>query len=95
MSESVFDRVRRKWQEAKLSLVKAFVKWSVQKLDKVSVGSFLAFSWGIDDVTEYHVIVERSYPDYNIYGTKVTYYTDLDKRLFDHMRKTIAERSEE
>lgn len=79
MSESVFDRVRRKWQEAKLSLVKAFVKWSVQKLDKISVGSFLAFSWGIDDVTDYHVIAERSYSDHHIYGTKVTWYADLNR----------------
>ena len=40
-------------------------------LDEKSCAYFL---WGIDDVTDYHVIAERSYPDHNIYGTRVTWY---------------------
>ena len=74
MSEKIQDRIARKLVNLKIYAVKAVIKWAVKKLDSLSTGSFLCFSWGVDDVTDYHVIAERSYSDHHIYGTKVTYY---------------------
>lgn len=74
MPERFEDKVSRKWEELKMNAMKSIFKWAIEQYDKLHDGEFLAFSWGIDEVTDYHVIVERSYPDHNVYGTKVTWY---------------------
>ena len=74
MPERFKDKVSRKWEEFKMNALKSIFKWAIEQYDKLHNGTFLAFSWGIDEVTDYHVIVERSYPDHNVYGTKVTWY---------------------
>lgn len=74
MPERSVDRVSRKWKELKMNAVKRIFKWAIEQYDKLNNGAFMAFSWGIDDVTDYHVIAERSYSDHNVYGTRVTWY---------------------
>lgn len=50
--------------------------WIVKKciiaLD--SDGSWLAYSFSKDEVTEYHIIVERFLPDRHCFGTRVEPY---------------------
>ena len=74
MPERFRDKVSRKWKKFRLDALKRIFKWAIEQYDKLHNGAFMAFSWGIDDVTDYHVIAERSYPDHNIYGTRVTWY---------------------
>lgn len=74
MHERFADKVYRKWKELRMDAMKRIFKWAIEQYDKLHNGAFLAFSWGIDDVTDYHVIAERSYPDHNVYGTIVTWY---------------------
>ena len=72
--------------------MKRIFKWAIEQYDKLSVGEFMAISWGVDETTDYHVIAERSYPDHCCFGTKVMFYDntpnvnmtdyqDLEKRL--------------
>lgn len=74
MPERLTDRIRRKWTEFRIKASQHIFKWAIEQYDRLSVGTFLAFSWGIDEVTDYHVIAERSYPDCHVFGTKVTWY---------------------
>ena len=74
MRESLMDRIRRKWTEFRAKALQRIFKWAIERYDRLIVGAFLAFSWGIDDVTDYHVIAERSYRDHHVFGTKVTWY---------------------
>ena len=74
MPERFKDKISRKWKELKMNAMKNIFKWAIEQYDKLHDGVFLAFSWGIDEVTDYHVIVERSYPDHRIYGTTVELY---------------------
>lgn len=74
MAERFKDKVSRKWKELRLNAMKSIFKWAIEQYDKLHDGVFLAFSWGIDDVTDYHVIAERSYFDHHIYGTTVEWY---------------------
>ena len=74
MPERFGNKVSRKWKDLKMNAVKRIFKWAIEPYDKLNNGAFMAFSWGIDDVTDYHVIAERSYPDHNVYGTRVTWY---------------------
>lgn len=74
MPERFTDKVRRKWTEIREKTLQRVFKWAIERYDKLNNGAFMAFSWGIDDVTDYHVIAERSYPDHNVYGTRVTWY---------------------
>lgn len=74
MPERFEDKVSRKWKELKMNAIKRIFKWAIEQYDKLNNRAFMAFSWGIDDVTDYYVIAERSYPDHNVYGTRVTWY---------------------
>lgn len=76
MPERLTDMIRRKWTEFRIKALQRIFKWAIERYDRLSVGTFLAFSWGIDDVTDYHVIAERSYRDHHVYGTRVTWYCD-------------------
>ena len=74
MPERFADKVSRKWEDLRMNALKSIFKWAIEQYDKLYNGEFLAFSWGIDEVTDYHVIVDRSYSDHNVYGTRVTWY---------------------
>ena len=74
MPERFEDRISRKWKELRMNALKRIFKWAIEQFDKLDDGAFLAFSWGIDEVTDYHIIAERYYPDHNVFGTKVTWY---------------------
>ena len=74
MPERFEDKVSRKWEELRMNALKSIFKWAIEQYDKLHDGEFLAFSWGIDEVTDYHVIVERSYLDHRVYGTTVEWY---------------------
>lgn len=74
MPERFMDRIRRKWTEFRIKALQRIFKWAIERYDRLSVGAFMAFSWGVDETTDYHVIAERSYPDHHVFGTKVTWY---------------------
>lgn len=54
--------------------MKRLFKWAIKRYDQLSAGTSLAISWGIDEITDYYVIAERSYPDHSVLGTRVTWY---------------------
>lgn len=74
MKERLIDRIRRKIREAHDKRYKRIIRKYVEKHDKINNYVFMAYSWGVDEVTEYHIVAERSYPDHRIYGTEVTWY---------------------
>ncbi len=74
MPERFTDKIRCKWTELRTECLKRIFKWAIERYDKLSTGEFMAFSWGIDEITDYHVIAERSYPDHNVFGTRVIWY---------------------
>lgn len=76
MSERLIDRIKRMWCEWQLSVLERIIKWSVSRYDDLQVGTFLAFSWGRDEITDYHVIAERSYDWGHVFGTRVERYDD-------------------
>lgn len=78
MRESVSARLRRKWHEAKDRFARWLIRKSVQWHDRLNERAFMAYSWALDDVTDYHVIAERSYQDCHVYGSKVEYYDELE-----------------
>lgn len=74
MPERFMDKLCRKWFEFKKAALQSVFKRAIEQYDKLCGGAFLAFSWGVDEITDYHVIAERSYPECHIYGTKVSLY---------------------
>ena len=74
MSERILDKIKRLWLEYRIRTVKNRIKKNVRKLDLLNNGALMAFSWVVDEVTDYHVLAERSYPDHYVYGTEVTRY---------------------
>lgn len=74
MSESFTDKVKRWWFNVRERFLWSIVKRCVQKIDKMNCGAFMAFSWGGDEFTDYHVIAERSLSNCHVYGTRVEYY---------------------
>ena len=79
MPESLPDCLRRKWSEARIKIAKWIIRKSVEWYDRLEHGAFMAYCWGLDEVTDYNVIAERSYPDCHIYGTRVDYYDDAKR----------------
>ena len=74
MSERLSEKLRREWHEAKDRLAKWIIRKAVRKLDEWQYESFLAYSWGFDDTTDYHIIKEVSTNEYHQYGTRVEYF---------------------
>ncbi len=74
MSERLIDKIKRAWCERRLSMLKRIIKWAVTRYDDLQDGTFLALSWGVDEITDYHVIAERSYDWGNVFGTRVERY---------------------
>ena len=83
MRERLPDKLRRKWGELKIRVAKWLIRKSVQWLDNLQVKSFMAYSWPLDEVTDYYVIAERSYQNCHVYGTKVEYYDELEEVNWD------------
>ena len=71
MKERFSERFKRKITEKYDRFLKWIIRKAVEKHDKISVGAFMVYSWGIDEITDYVVLAERSYPDMHIYGTRV------------------------
>lgn len=74
MKERLIDRIRRKIREARDKRYKRIIRKYVEKHDKINDYAFMAYSWGVDEITDYHVTAERSYPDHHVFGTVVTWY---------------------
>lgn len=74
MKERLIDRIRRKISEARDKRYKRIIRKYVEKHDKINGYAFMVYSWGVDEITEYHVTAERSYPDHHVFGTEVTWY---------------------
>ena len=56
-----------------LRMLKWFIRKSIELYDRIE--PFRTYSWGIDEITDYNIIVERSYPDRHEYGTQIIYYS--------------------
>ena len=80
MKPSIRDRVKLWWFNVRERFLWRIIKRCVQRIDKISCGAFMAFSWGVDEVTNYHVIAERSLSNCHMYGTRVDYYDKGNKR---------------
>lgn len=74
MKESFRDRMKRKIQEMRIRICKHVIRNAVMRLDVLQDFAFLAYSWGLDEETDYHVIKERSTKDFHQFGTAVEYY---------------------
>ena len=74
MKQSFMDRAKLWWHNTRERFMWSIVKRCVRRIDKMNCGAFLAFSWAIDDVTDYHVIAERHLENCHVYGTLVDYY---------------------
>lgn len=74
MKERLSERIKRKVRERYDKFLKFIIRKAVQKHDDLTEGAFMVYSWGRNEVTDYHVMAERSYEDHNVFGTKVTWY---------------------
>ena len=66
--------MRHRFRIALLAILKQIIKHCVRMYDYLNYSTFMCLSWGADDVTDYHVIAERSYPHMHIFGTKIDRY---------------------
>lgn len=76
MRERFWERIKRQSRERYDEFLKWMIRKAVQKHDDLNSQAFMAYSWGRDEVTDYVVIAERSYPDLHVYGTKVERFID-------------------
>ena len=74
MKESLKSKLIRSIREKRIEAVKWLIRKCVRKLDVLQHEALLAYSWGYDGETDYHVIKERSTNEFYQYGTMVTYY---------------------
>ena len=70
MKERLIDRLKRECTERRIQFLRWVIRKAVRRMDVVDGLCFQAYTWGVDEVTDYHVIAERSYPDVHIYGTR-------------------------
>ena len=83
MRETMSARLRREWHEAKDKLARWIIRKAVQWHDRLNYNAFMAYSWALDEVTDYHVLAERSYQNCHVYGTKVEYYDEPEEMSGD------------
>ena len=74
MKQSFREKLYLCFRNMEERILKWIIRWCVKKLDSVKVVAFLAYSWGVDDVTDYHLIAERSYSDHHIFGTRCEFF---------------------
>lgn len=79
MKVRLIDRLKRKFDERRIRLLYWVIRKAVRRMDVVQGFSFMAYSWGVDDVTDYHVLAERSLPDVHIYGTRWERYEEVNE----------------
>ena len=62
----------------RLWLLKKMLKFIVKHLDneKLQGGRLMNFSWGKDEITSYHLIVEKCYENEHWFGTKCEKYPE-------------------
>ncbi len=77
MKEPLISKIKRKWTEWRIDILKRIIKWAVAKVDDLEVGTFLAFSWSRDEHTAYNILAERFYDWGYVYGTKTIRYEDI------------------
>lgn len=80
MKERLIDRIRRVIRETRDKRYKRIIRKYVEKHDKIGNYAFMAYSWGVDEITDYHVTAERSYPDHHVFGTEVTWFNKEGKQ---------------
>lgn len=80
MKESFTDRIRRKIRDFRIRICHYVIKKAVRRLDVLRDFAFLAYSWGFDEETDYHVIKERSTKEFHKFGTTVEYYDEKKVR---------------
>lgn len=76
MKERLSERIKRKVREKYDVFLKWIIRKAVQKHDDLNYGAFMAYSWGRDEVTDYHVTAERSYKDIHVFGTRVEQFVN-------------------
>lgn len=76
MKERLYERIKREVREKYDVFLKWIIRKAVQKHDDLNYGAFMAYSWGRDEVTDYHVTAERNYNDIHIFGTRVERFVD-------------------
>lgn len=74
MKEPLSCKLIRIVRKTRIRIAKWIIRKAVRKLDEWQYGSFLAYSWGFDDTTDYHIIKEVSTNEYYQYGTRVKYF---------------------
>ena len=74
MKERLIDKVKRKIRENRIAFWKRIVRKAVRRIDVLNDFAFMAYVWAADDVTDYHLTAERSYPDVHVFGTHVDHY---------------------
>ena len=79
MQERFVDKFRRVLRETEHKILKAVIRMAVRRHDVLSGFAFMVYSWGVDDVTDYHVYAERSYPNMPIFGTKCERYDEKEQ----------------
>lgn len=76
MKEPLSCKLIRIVRKTRIRIAKWIIRKAVRKLDEWQYGSFLAYSWGFDNETDYHVLKEVNTNEYHQYGTSVKYYDD-------------------
>lgn len=74
MKEPLSCKLIRIIRKTRMRIAKWIIRKAVRKLDEWQYESFLAYSWGFDEETDYHVIKERSTKEFHQYGTRVEYF---------------------
>ena len=74
MREPLSCKLIRIVRKTRIRIAKWIIRKAVRKLDEWQYESFLAYSWGFDDTTDYHIIKEVSTNEYHQYGTRVEYF---------------------
>lgn len=70
--------MRDRLRNVQLAILKRIIKYCVRRYDYLNYSTLMCLSWGADDVTDYHVIAERSYPHMHIFGTKIERYENSE-----------------
>lgn len=76
MKERLLDKLKRKFREWRIRQLNRVIQKAVEKKDDLSYQTFMIYTWARDEVTDYHLIAERSYPDHRVYGMDTIWYKE-------------------
>ncbi len=82
MNESLKSKMLRAIRENRIRTVKWVIRKCVRKLDTLQYEGFLAYSWGYNNETDYHIIKERSTRKFHQYGANVVYYDNIKEKKY-------------